>query len=96
MKGFTYTERLIIKLVVLVFLTAAAYSAELLSGFGLASVVAVLFLGMCSVSGQHFVLDRRSMNILRNLISICVKGGSLKRPCKAADKPISLYRRNAS
>lgn len=96
MKGFTYTERLIIKLVALVFLTAAAYSAELLSGFGLAAVVVVLFLGMNSVSGQYIVLDRRSLNILRNLISICVKGGSLKRSCKAAEKPVSLYRRNAS
>ncbi len=96
MKGFNYTERLIIKLVALVFLAAAAFSAELLSGFGLAAVMVVLFLGMSAVSGQHIVLDRRSITILRKLISICMKGGSLKRSRKAAEKPITLYRRNAS
>lgn len=96
MKGFNYTERLIIKLVALVFLAAAAFSAEMLSGFGLAAVMVVLFLGMSAVSGQHIVLDRRSITILRQLISICMKGGSLKRSRKAAEKPITLYRRNAS
>lgn len=96
MKNFNYTERLIIKLVALVFLTAAAFSAEMLSGLGLAAVMVVLFLGMSAVSGQHIVLDRRSINILRHLISICMKGGNLKRSRKSAEKSINLYRRNAS
>lgn len=96
MKGLNYTERLIIKLVALVFLAAAAFSAELLNGFGLAAVMVVLLLGMNAVSGQHIVLDRRSMNILRHLISICLNGGSLKRSRKTAEKPITLCRRNAS
>ncbi len=96
MKDLNYTERLIIKLVVLVFLTASAFSAELLSGLGLAAVMVVLFLGMSAVSGQHFVLDRRSMNMLRRLISICVKGGSLKHSRRGEGQTISVCRRNAS